>query len=134
LGDLVALGEIRIEVVLAGEPVSGPDSAIQGQPGPNGELDGVAVQNRQAAGETQTGGTGLAVRRHPEPGATATEQLGLREQLGMNLQADDRFIRGHKRRRVSSQGLDSFSRRSRSRRMASRPASKASVRTPFFSS
>src|SRR5205807_9993317 len=67
----------------------------------------------------------LRVRGQPEGCPASAEHLGVRQQLGMDLQPDDGLV---------GDGHVFFSpeSRSRSRRMASRPASKASARTDLF--
>ena len=50
LGNLVALGQVGIEVVLAGEQAGGGDLAAQRQPHPHGQLYSLAVDHRQHAG------------------------------------------------------------------------------------
>ena len=54
LRDLVALGQVGIEVVLPREDRLGMDPAAQRQGGARGELDGAAVQDRQRAGKAET--------------------------------------------------------------------------------
>src|SRR5207244_4641115 len=49
LGDLIALREIRIEVILAGKPAQRRDRAVQGEARADGELDGLAVDDREDA-------------------------------------------------------------------------------------
>ena len=98
LGDLVALGEVGVEVVLAGKDRALGDGAVGGQAGHDREFDDLLVQHRQSAGEAEADRAGLGIRLAAEAGGTAAEDLGLGLELDMDFQADDDFIfRGHDR-------------------------------------
>ncbi len=52
LGDLISFGNIRIKVILAGEPGDGVYVTVEGQSGPHAELHRSTVQDRKGAGVT----------------------------------------------------------------------------------
>ena len=89
LGDLIALGQIGIEVVLALEHRGQVDLGVQGQAGLDRLFDAVAVDHRQHAGHGGVDQRNLAVGRGAEGGGGAGEQLGLAGHLGMHLEPDD---------------------------------------------
>ena len=127
LGDLVALGKIGVEIVLPVKLIVRTDRAIQRQPRAHGHFNGNAIDDRQRTRQAQTDRTGLAVRRAPEGCPAPAEHFGLRAQLRMHLDPDDNFV-------DHPQPCSSPRMRSRSRFIASRPASKASRSTDFFES
>ena len=53
LRDLVALGQVGIEVIFAGEDGALTHLAVDGQRGQRGKLDGLLVEHRQGAGQAQ---------------------------------------------------------------------------------
>ena len=95
LRDLIALGKIRIEIVLPREDRMGVHLAAERERCPNRQLHGPAVEHRERARQAETHGTQLRVGLGAEPGAAAAEDLGGRQELRMDLQADDRLERGH---------------------------------------
>ena len=62
LGGLEALGDVRVEVVLPGEPAPGRDPAAEREPDPDRRLDRRRVGHRQRAGQAQADRAGLRVR------------------------------------------------------------------------
>ncbi len=88
LRDLVALREVRIEVVLAREDRHRVDLAIEGVRDPDGELHDPSVQHRQRARQAEAHGADIGIRWRPEPGAAAAEDLRLGQQLRVNLETD----------------------------------------------
>ena len=96
LRDLVALGEVRIEVVLAREDGDVVDGAAKGVRGAYRQFDGAAVQDGQGARHAEAHRADVGVGRRSKRSAAAAEDLRRREQLAMNLKADDRLERvGH---------------------------------------
>ena len=95
LGDLVALRQVGIEVVLPREDRVGVDRAAERERRPHGELHGAAVQDRQRAGQPEADGTGAVFGVGAEPRAAAAEDLGGGQQLRVDLEADDGFERWH---------------------------------------
>ena len=94
LGDLVPLGEVGIEVVLAGEDRARRDRAVGGQPGHDRVFDHLAVEDRQGSRQPQADRAGLGVGGVAEAGRAAAEDLAGGGQLDVDLQADDGFIVG----------------------------------------
>jgi len=97
LADLVALGQVGVEVVFAGELAEGRDVALQGQADQQGHLHRPGVDHRQNAGHPQADRAGDSIGRGlgaVHDGAAA-EHLAAGQQLGMDFQADDGFVAGH---------------------------------------
>ncbi len=92
LRNLVALGKIGIEVVLAREDRVLAHLAIQRHRGQHRELHCLAVQHRQRARKAQAHRADIRVRRIAEPGRAAAEDLGLGQKLDVNFQPDDGFV------------------------------------------
>ena len=92
LRNLVALGQIRIEVILAGEDRAGVHRAVQRQRGLDGEFHSMAVQHRQRARQTQANRADIGIGRRSETGGAAAENLGSRGQLDVHFQADHRLV------------------------------------------
>jgi len=89
LGDLEVLREVGVEVVL---PVkAGPlgDLGVDGRADLDGGLDCPLVEHGQRTGEAQTDRTRPAVGFVAALGRTATEDLGRRLQLDVDLEPDD---------------------------------------------
>ena len=83
---LIALGQIRIEVILSREDGQEIDLAVQGMRGPDRQLHGPAVQHRQRAWQPEADGADIGVRRRPEPRAAPAEDLGFGEQLRVDFE------------------------------------------------
>ena len=94
LRDLVALRQVRIEVVLAREDRLDLHRAAERVRGARAELDDPPVQDRQRARQAEADRADVRVRRRAEAGAAAAEDFRLREQLRVNFQTDDR-LEGH---------------------------------------
>ena len=62
LGDLVALGQVGIEVVFAGEDGALADLAVEGEGGQGGELDGALVEDGQGSGQAEADRADVGVR------------------------------------------------------------------------
>ncbi len=125
LGNLIPLGQIRVEIVLSRELIIRRNRTVQRQTGTNRHFDCHSVDNRQAAWQTKTDRTGLTVGRQTKCRAAPAEHLGVGPQLCVDLHSDDR-LKNHPRSGPSSEV------RPRSRLMASRPASNASRSTDCF--
>jgi hypothetical protein len=91
LADLVALGQIGVEVVLAREDRARGDRAADGQAEADGAFDGAAVEHRQHAGQGDVHRAGLRVRRRAEGGRRAGEDFRGGVELGVGFQPDDDF-------------------------------------------
>ena len=92
LGDLIALREIRIKVILARPLRFRIDAAVEPDCSSGGNADGDAVQHRKRAGQSQAHRTGIHIRRLAEFCGARTEQFGVRQELGMTFQSDDGFV------------------------------------------
>ena len=94
LADLVALGEIGIEVVFAGEDGGVVDPEVERLRGLDGEFDGLAVEHGQGSGHAQADRADVAVGLGAEDVGTAAEDLGLGEQLHVHFETDDSLVLG----------------------------------------
>src|SRR3954453_16438228 len=98
LGDLVALGIVRVEVVLAVEGRARRDLTAEREAQPHGQLDRLAVRDRQRAGERQADGARLGVGRLEVRDRAAAEHLRARLQVDVDLEPNDRLPRAHRYR------------------------------------
>src|SRR5579859_1894620 len=96
LGDLVVLGHVRIEVVLAVEDRR-LHLAVQRRADPHGVLDRGAVQHRQRSGQAEADRADVRVGLVAERVAAPAEELGLGPQLAVDLEPDDRLPLGRLR-------------------------------------
>src|SRR5205823_3236201 len=78
LADLIALRQVRIEVVLAREYRAPIDRRADGKPEPDCVLDGGAIEHRQHARQRDVHGGGLGVGRGAERGSGGREDLAAR--------------------------------------------------------
>ena len=92
LGDLIALGQIGIEIIFAGEARMFVDGTVQGKRGAHGQFDGAFVQNWQRAGETEADRADIRVGRVAEAVGASAENLGVGQKLDVDFQADDRLV------------------------------------------
>ncbi len=92
LRDLVALGRVRIEVILAREDGVGADLAADGGGGQSGEFHRAAIENRQSSGQAEACGADVGIGRRAVLVATSAERLCLGQQLDMNFEPDDRLV------------------------------------------
>src|SRR5262249_7051056 len=93
LGDLIALGEGRVKVVLAREARARAEGGADGEAEAHREIDGTLVQDRQRAGKAEDRRVGLAVRLAAESRRRGGEELRRRRELDVALEADDRLPR-----------------------------------------
>jgi hypothetical protein len=91
LADLVALGQVRVEVVLARKHVVLADLGVNRQAEHHGHAHRFLVQHRQHAGHAQVDQAGLGIGFGAERGGATGENLRLGGELGMNLQPDHNF-------------------------------------------
>ena len=94
LADLVRLGQVRIEVVLAVEDVARLHGAAERQRDARGVLDGALVHHGQRAGVREAHRARVHVGLVALGDGTAAEHLGLRVELDVHLEADDRLPGG----------------------------------------
>jgi len=92
LADLVALGQVGVEVVLAREDAGRRDGRAQRQAELDGPFDGTPVHHRQGARQCQVDGAGLGVGLGAEGGRGPAENLRGGGELGVCLEADDDFV------------------------------------------
>ena len=76
LRDLIALGKIGIEVILAREHRALVHVAAERQRRGHGEIDRLAVEHRQRAGQAEAHRAGVRVGRRAKGRRTAAENLG----------------------------------------------------------
>ncbi len=88
LRNLVALRQVGVEVVLAVEPAPAVDRRLDRHPGAHRLADALAVGHRQHARHRRVDEGDLRVRLRPERGGGAREQLRVRRNLRMDLEAD----------------------------------------------
>ena len=92
LRNLVALGQVGIEVVLAREDRRLVDAAVQRHRRQHGELHRLPVQHRQRAGQAEAHRADVGVRRIAEVRGAAAEDLRLGQQLDVDFEPDDRLV------------------------------------------
>ena len=102
LRDLIALGQVGIEVVLARKDGALPHLAVDPQRSQRGELDGLHIQHRQRPGSARQTGQTLRVRRGAKVVGAAAEGLGGGQQLHMNFKPNHRLVLGENFRRKRS--------------------------------
>ena len=98
LGDLVALGQVGIEVVLAVEDRARRELGAEREADHQPEVHRAGVGDRQAAGQPEADGAGVRVGRLAERQLAAAEHLRGGRQLDVDLQADDRLEAPRRRR------------------------------------
>jgi hypothetical protein len=91
LRDLVALREVRVEVVLPLEDGRAVDPAAGRQGEAQGEAHHLAVQDGERARVAEADGADGGVRARAEDDRARAERLRPRLQLGVDFQPDDRF-------------------------------------------
>ena len=89
LGNLIALRQVRIEIVLAVEDRALVDLRLQAKPGAHRLLDAFLVDHRQHAGHGRIDERDVGVRRIAEGRGRTGEQLRIARHLGMDFHADD---------------------------------------------
>jgi len=94
LRDLVALGQVGIEVIFAGEDGALADLAVDCQRGQRGKLDRFGVEHRQGAGQAETDRADVGIGLRAEVIGATAKGLGGGEQLHMDLETDDGLVLG----------------------------------------
>ena len=92
LADLVRLRHVRVEVVLAVERAWAGWCSSSASADAHRQLDGVAVQHRQRAGQAERDRIDVGVRLVAEAVGARAEQLGRGGQLDVHLEADDQLV------------------------------------------
>ena len=90
LADLICLGHVGVEVVLAVKG-AGLDGAVEGGADAHRQLNSLFVEHRQRPGKAQGDGVDVGVGLVAEPVGAGAEQLGVGGQFHMDLQAHDQF-------------------------------------------
>ena len=90
LRGLEGLSQVRVEVVLTREPAVLCDLAVQGQADLDRVLDGLVVDDRQRAGQTQRHGGHVGVRVAAERVGGGIKHLGCGAQLDVHLNTENR--------------------------------------------
>jgi hypothetical protein len=106
LADLVALGQVGIEVVLAREDRKRRDRGADREAEADGPLDRAAIGDRQGAGQGEVDRRRLGVGRGAERGRGAAEDLRAGRELGVGLDADHDLVAADERR--AAHGVLSF--------------------------
>src|SRR5262249_44825813 len=91
LRDLVALRQVGIEIVLAIEFRLLANATAEPESGLDGEIERVLVQYRQYAGLRGADRADSRIGNAAESDFTSAEQLGIRCELHVHLETDDRF-------------------------------------------
>ena len=91
LADLVALGQIGIEIVLPIETRLAVDLRLQAQPGPNRLRDAFAIDDGEHARHGRIDKAHMRVRLAAKSGRGPGKKLGLRIDLRVDLHTDDDF-------------------------------------------
>ena len=94
LRDLVALGRVGIEVVLAREDAGLANLAVDRLRRQHRKLHRLAVQHRQRAWQAEAGRADVRVRLAAVLVHAAAEGLGLRKELDVNLKPDHGLVLG----------------------------------------
>ena len=89
LADLIALGQIGIEIVFAVEHRPEIDLRLQAKPSADGLRDAALVDHRQHAGHGRVHQAHMRVGLAAEHRGRAGEQLSFRANLGMDFQPND---------------------------------------------
>src|SRR5207248_5955553 len=92
LRDLVALGQVRVEIVFAGKARTLMDGAVQGERGAHSHFDGALVENGKSAGETEAHGANVGVRWIAETRGAAAEDFCFGEKLNVDFETDDGLV------------------------------------------
>ena len=93
LADLIALRQVGIEIVLPVEHRIEIDLGLEPEPGADGLGDAARVDDGQHAGHGGVDQADMGVGLAAELGRCAREQLGVRGDLGVHLQADHHLER-----------------------------------------
>src|SRR5262249_17030634 len=89
LRDLVALGQVRVEVVLAREHRRLVHRAAERERGADGVIDGRSIDDGKRARHAKAYRADMGVRLGAVRGAAAAEDLRTGQHMGVNFKADD---------------------------------------------
>ena len=91
LADLISLGQVGIKVILALEDRAAADLGADGETEHKRIAHGLLVEHGKHPGHGEIDGAGLRICRGAKGRGSAGKDLGLRGQLQVHFQADDRF-------------------------------------------
>ncbi len=94
LRDLIALGQVRIEIVLSGESRKFLNLTVKCYGRADRKLDRLPAQHRQSARQPETNRTYIGIRRRPKLHRAATKDLGLGPELNVYFEANHRLVLG----------------------------------------
>jgi hypothetical protein len=97
LGYLIALGEIRIEVLLSCEDALFVNLAPESESRSDGQAHGRFVGYGKRTGQAQTSRTHVSIRLGAEGRRAPAKQLRRGEKLGVYFEPNDDFVVGHRR-------------------------------------
>ena len=92
LGDLIGLGQVRVEIILPVLLGVGGNGAVGGQACLDGIVHHLLVQHRERARHAGADRAALGIGLSPKGCGAAAENLGLRFKLDVHLEAYDHFI------------------------------------------
>ncbi len=92
LRDLIALGEVRVEVVFPGKTRAFLNRAIQGERGAHGHFHSALVQYGESSRQAEAHWADVGIRRVAKAGGAAAEDFRLGQELDVDFQTDDRLI------------------------------------------
>jgi hypothetical protein len=94
LRDLIALGKVGIEVVLASEDRARMHLAVGREPGANGVLHRHSIQDRQRTREREADRAGVVVGIIAVADGAGAEELRPGAKMNVHLESDHRFVVG----------------------------------------
>ena len=92
LGNLVALSQVGIEIVLAVKFGKASDVAVQGKPCHSPQLHIALADTGHGSRQAEADGTDTGVRHTAIPILTGTKGLGLCQKLAVNLTSNDNLV------------------------------------------
>jgi hypothetical protein len=95
LADLIALGQVGIEIVLAREDAARVDRTIERERRTHGQLNRELIADGERPGQTEAGRAHVLIGLRAHRYRAAAKQLRLRQQLGVDLQPDHWLVTCH---------------------------------------
>src|SRR5262245_27414755 len=94
LRDLISLGQVGIEIILARKDALSMDFAIEGKPNSYSQFNSFFIQNWQRARLTRADRTDITIRLRGDriDNFTSTKHFGLGKQFSMDFESDDGFV------------------------------------------
>lgn len=90
--NLIALGKVRIKIILSCETRMFLNTAMQGQRGAGGQLERASIEHGERSGKSEAYRTDICVWGVAEARRAATEDFGLGAQLRVHFEADDGLV------------------------------------------